>query len=151
MARDHGGHPVADEGGLDFGRGHVGHRLELRTVVLLHLGLARLAGELRLERRVARLRTELLVGDVIGAQQVTVLQQHRAAVQLDHARVGQDAQAGTACVVLAEQEVAVAADEVHRHAAVGQHLQRIGHRVGGRRGGHQRRAPARAGSAGTGR
>ncbi|KAG1533503.1 hypothetical protein G6F50_015857 [Rhizopus delemar] len=53
---------------------------------------------------------------------------------LDHARVGQDAQAGTACVVLAEQEVAVAADEVHRHAAVGQHLQRIGHRVGGRRG-----------------
>ena len=38
--------------------------------------------------------------DHIGAQQVAVLQQHRFAVQGDHARVGQDAHAGTLGVIL---------------------------------------------------
>ena len=63
-----------------------------------------------------------------------MLQQHRATVEVDHARVGQDAQAGATRVVLAKQEVTVAADEVHRHATVGQYLQCIGHRIGGGRG-----------------
>ena len=151
VAVDHGVHAVAHEGGLHFGRCHVGDGLEAGAVVLLHFRLARLAGiarflregdargqrlrqELRLEHRVAGLRAELLVGHVVGAQQVAVLQQHRATVQVDHAGVGQDAEAGTARVVVADQEVAVAADEVHRHAGIGHGMQRDGHRIGGRGG-----------------
>lgn len=70
--------------------------------------------------RIARLRAELLVGGVAGAQQIAVHQQYRASVEHDHRRVGQDAHAGAARVGLAEQEIAVATEEEQRNAGVAQ-------------------------------
>jgi len=63
-----------------------------------------------------------------------MLQQHRAAVQIDHTRVGQDRESRAARIVLADQEIAVASDEVHRHAGVGHGMQRDRDRIGGRGG-----------------
>ncbi len=42
-----------------------------------------------------------------------------------HRRVRQDRHARASCIVVAEQEVAVAADEIHRHAGVAQHLEMV--------------------------
>ena len=148
VSMDQSGHAEAGEGGFNRLRIHVGDGLEAGPVAVDHFllpaharlprlcgeGLARgqrLGQELRLPVRVAGLRTEGLVGVVVGAQQVTVHQQHRLAVQRHHRRVGQDAHAGAAGVVLADQEIAVAVDEVHRHAGVGEPAQTVGHLLAG--------------------
>ena len=151
VAVDHRVHAMTDEGSDHFVRRYIGHRLERGAVTLFHVRLACLAGiacllresnargqrlrqELGLEHRVAGLRAELLVGHVVGAQQVAVTEQHRPAVQVDHGGVGQDAEPGAAGVVLADQEITVAPDEVHRHAGGGHGLQRVGDGIGGGRG-----------------
>ena len=53
-------------------------------------------------------------------------QQRRLAFQLDDGGVGQDRHAGTMRVVVAEQEIAIAADEIDRHAAIAQPAQLFG-------------------------
>ena len=57
-------------------------------------------------------------------------QQHTLAVQLDHARVGQQCHAGLGREGLADQEVAIAVHEEDRGAALGDALERSAHAVG---------------------
>ncbi len=141
VAVDHAAHAVALEP-LAHGRGRdVGDRLGLAAglqfaVARLARG-ARLRGEreprrqrlreeFRLPARIAGLRAELLVGAVVGAQQVAVQQQRRFAVQHRDRGIGQDRHARASRVLLAEQEIAVAADEEYRHAGIGQGAQPVG-------------------------
>ena len=149
VAVDHAADAVAGERlrhrrRRDIGDGFRGARCLQRAVARLarRPGLLRkrqpcrqgLRKELRTPFRVAGLRTELLVGGVIGAQQVAVADQHRRALQQDHRRIRQQAHARARRVVAAQQEVAVAVDEVHRRAGRIQRRQRLRHHAPALRG-----------------
>ena len=146
VAVDHAAHAVAGEPGLHGGRRDVGDRLGhpagLQLTVPGLAGGARLRGEgepglqglreePRLPRRVAGLCAELLVGDVVGAQQVAMQEQGRPAVQQHHRGIRQQAHPAPPRVACAEQEVAVAAHEGDRHAGIDQGAQPPGHEGAG--------------------
>src|SRR3546814_20973722 len=67
-----------------------------------------------LPRRVARLRTEPLVGHVIRAQRVAVHQQYRLAVEFDARRIFEQPHARALRVRLAEQEITIAMRSAER-------------------------------------
>ncbi len=146
MAVDDAVDAVAGKCRFHRGRRGVGDRFHLALCLQSRLvrlaGGARLLGECQargqrlgqeacLPRRIAGLDAELLVGDVVGAQQVAVHQQDRFAVEHHHRRVGQDRHARATCICLAEQEIAVAADEMHPHAGIAQAVQPVGHERAG--------------------
>ena len=143
MAVDQGVDAVARQGRVDGGGRHVGDGLELCAIVLLQRLLALLAGRARLRGEgqargqrlgeeacapcgVAGLCTEGLIADIIGAQAVAVHQQHGPAVEHHHGGFRQQARTRAPGEVVADQEIAIAVLEEHRHARVGQAAQLAG-------------------------
>src|SRR6185436_18740014 len=76
--------------------------------------------EFALPRLGARDPAPVLVVQVVGAQRVAVHEQRAHALDLVHARVGEELRAGGGAKALADEEVAVAVHEVDRHAAAGE-------------------------------
>ena len=74
---------------------------------------------------------ELLVGGVVGAQQVAVQQQGGGAVQVDGGGVVEQGHAAACGVGITQQEVAVATDEVGRHTRGSEFAQLVGNEDAG--------------------
>ncbi len=102
-------------------------RLSLRS---LRASLCRVASDrwrsTQSVKRVAQPAAQAHVGLVSGAQAVPVHQQYRLAVQVDHARVGQQRASGLAAERLANEEVAIAVHQVDARTAVGHLAQGLG-------------------------
>ena len=135
VAVDHAGHAGAREQGIDRGLRHVADDLGGSSAYQLAVArlarrarlrgesepcLQRLGEELCLPAQVPGLRAELLLGDVVGTQQVAVQDYGGRAVQVDDQRFVEQGHAAAACIVRAEQEVAIAADEVSGHTRCGE-------------------------------
>lgn len=118
-------------------RGHVHDGLAL--VGIFHLALAsHLVGDglATRERQAQEQPTQpfelgdaakLLVALIQGAEQIAVAQHHPLAIELDDARIPQQCHAGAFGKGLAQQEVAVAVNEVEGHPLLAQGRKGIGH------------------------
>ena len=118
-------------------RGHVHDGLGLVGVLLLALA-AQLAGYLAAPGQGQAQEdpaqppelgdaAKLLITQIPGAEQIAMAKQGAGAVEIDDAGVGQQGHAGAPGKVLAEQEVAVAVDEIEGHAPPAEGQEGIGH------------------------
>jgi hypothetical protein len=87
----------------------------------------RQAKQAALVARVARQRAIALVVDVIGAELVAVAEQRARAAEIDERLLGQQRRAGCRGERVAQQEIAIAARDVDRHAGVADAAQRGNH------------------------
>jgi hypothetical protein len=135
VAVDHPRHAMRREGLLNGARVHVHDLLALALHGLaaaraqgLRLGDALLQGqgeELGLPGRIAQPAAQGLIVDVVRAEGVAMQEQGGRTVQVDDLRLGQESQAAALGEGLADEEVAIAVHEGHRHAGIAHRAQAL--------------------------
>lgn len=85
-----------------------------------------------LERRVAYDRAQLLVGVIVGAEEIAVREQHRRIVEFGQHRIGKDAHARTGGETRAVQEIPIAVQDECDEPRVSRGPQRSAHPIAGR-------------------